>query len=589
MADGGSPHDIDTSGSVIGNPGEVRLVFDRVDAVFNNRIVAPAVANLGFVWSMAGEAACGDRVNNDDLSVLGRGLQDTLIDFPADPECASPDDASEDKAGLQERRPVVLRGEVDGEGRFIVPADGIDIPTVWAWSDAELFGGDRVHMYDFEPVGSAVGVLNPFTRDVGLHLRLRIRVRVEGSGSFTGPGEQCYVGSLSQPIAIRLTTIEAKSPAGLPTVTGAAYDENTGAIELVGYNVSETAAATDCGAFGSLNELVSSAFGVPAAAGNIGLVAKGRIEPAPVAAAGATPTMVRLPSELFPAVHTEERPARKSDGIVIEPQPQREPAQEQKWEPAPEPEPKFVPPPMVREMPRTSPREEPAPVQEPTQEPTQETVQETAQETVQVAQPEAEDMPPPLKASEPVRAMETATPVEPTEAEKPATPVEPAEPAASAEPAEPAEPAEAAEPAAPAEPQDIVEDDMADQSPADAADDEPAPAEEKQEEDEGKPLLLDPAPSNTQSGDTTGASLADPGLDLGGSAPAAEAPPPAPKGPRILGNVPPPSGFPAGDYRETAAPPPPPARAGAANEPRAPVNRAGELAERANRAYGTRP
>jgi len=304
---------------VVGNPGEVRLVFDRVEAAFNNRIVSPARANLGLVWSTDGEPACADGRNNDDHRTLGRGVQDTHVDFPADPECVSNQDASEDKAGLQQRRPVVFAGTVDRDGRLFIPASGIDIPTVWVWSETGVFGGDQVHTYDFEPVGDVIGTVDPFENDISLHMRFRIRISVEGAESFTGPGTHCYVGTPTEPIAVRLTTLVAYSQAGLPTVDGVGYDAHSGELRLVGYNMRDVPGATDCGVFGALSGVVGEAFGVPAARGNIRLSAMGRIERPLVAADGATPEMVRLPRELFPSAKTAQSPVRTSKGLVFSP------------------------------------------------------------------------------------------------------------------------------------------------------------------------------------------------------------------------------------------------------------------------------
>ncbi len=316
MADGGSVRSA-ADGAVVGNPGEVRLVFDRLEAIFNNRIVRPARANLGFAWNADGAPACSDGINNDDHSALGRGVQDATIDYPADVDCVSEQDASEDKAGLQQQRPAVISGTVDGDGRFIIPASGIDIPAVWAWNDAIPLGGDQVHTYEFEPVGGAVGTIDPFTGDVGIHLRLRIRLSVEGAGDLIGPGKNCYIGSLSQPIAVVLTTADAHSSAGLPTLHGASYDRESGAIRLVGYNVRDVSGASDCGAFGALDRAVGAAFGVPAARGNIQFSGVGRMVPALRPAEAATPEMVRLPRELFPNKLPAERAARTSGGIVF--------------------------------------------------------------------------------------------------------------------------------------------------------------------------------------------------------------------------------------------------------------------------------
>jgi hypothetical protein len=319
--DGPTQPDAATRG-VVANSSAVRLVFDRAEIEFNNLIVHPASANLKFAWSRTGAAACADGINNDDHTAVGRGRQDELIDFPADPDCVSLDDASEDKAGLQERRPVVFAGELDGEGRLIIPPSGIDIPRVWAWDESAARGGDQVYAYDFEPVGSAVGVLSPVTREMGLHLRFRIRVRVANSARFSGPGENCYVGSLAEPIAIRLTTIEARSEAGLPVARGVAYAADTGAVKLVGYNVGDVAGAAECGAFGALDNIIGAAFGVPSAPGNIRLTAVGRVQPIPPIppiprpADQATPSTIRSLRERFPS----EEPRAADDGAGQEPQ-----------------------------------------------------------------------------------------------------------------------------------------------------------------------------------------------------------------------------------------------------------------------------
>jgi hypothetical protein len=388
---------------------DVSLSVDYAELVFNNRIVAPATANLAFVWDAVSPPACSDGRNNDDYRMLGRGVQDALVDFPDDPQCVSPADASEDQAGMQESRRVTFAGRLESDGHLTFPAAGIDIPSIVAFGGERAADGDRIYRYDFVPVGDATGILNPFTRDIGLTLRLRIRVSGGGTGRFGGAGAACYVGSIAEPIRVQLGTVAAHSPAGLPSLRGHAYDGESGRLELVGYNVRDSGAASGCGAFGSRDAVVSAAFGVPAAPGNVRMVLRGRLDP-PVAAPEGVDEMT---------IRSWPRPAVSNPPSEPAPREPRAPAAPARVEPAPQPAPS-PPREVLRPAPPPTAPEPQAPAAPPPAAPEPQAPAASTPATAPEPQAPAAPTPPPMAPLAPLEPIPVAVPETEPPADQPA-------------------------------------------------------------------------------------------------------------------------------------------------------------------------
>jgi len=267
---------------VIANPGPVVLTLDLLDVEYS-RPGDSGPSTVGFRFDSAARAQCGDGHNNDDHRAVDQGVQDLLVDYPSDPECASADDDSEDKAGYQPRDKVVLAGTVDSLGNLFFPAEGVHLPPRYYRAAENALGGDGVVINTFVPAGPSIGRIDPAEGTMQLEMRLRLRLQVEDAGRLSGPGSQCYIGSESHPQTLVLIADRRGPQAGVHPRRPRGYYADDGLFVLAGTNPDDLPHASCCGLFCFGDGAVDHAFGMPAPPGAATFAAVGRVEPRLVA------------------------------------------------------------------------------------------------------------------------------------------------------------------------------------------------------------------------------------------------------------------------------------------------------------------
>jgi hypothetical protein len=266
----------------VANSGPVVLTLDLLDVEYARNATSGPTA-VGFRFDATARTQCSDGRNNDDHRMVDQGIQDSLIDYPADPECVSPDDDSEDKAGLQPRDRVVLTGTVDEMGNLYFPAEGVSLPPRYYRSAERALGGDGVVINTFVPAGPSIGRIDPADGTMQLDLRLRLRLQVERAGRLRGPGSQCYIGSESHPQKLVLIADRREPLTGVHPLRPRGYYQDDGLFVLAGTNPEVLPQASCCGLFCFGDRVVDDAFGMPAAPGAATVAAIGRVEPRLVA------------------------------------------------------------------------------------------------------------------------------------------------------------------------------------------------------------------------------------------------------------------------------------------------------------------
>ena len=273
---------VPASAQRVANPGPVVLTLDLLDVEYA-RAAASGPSTVGFRFDATARTQCSDGRNNDDHRAVDQGLQDHLVDYPADPECVSPDDDSEDKAGLQPRDRVVLTGTVDELGNLFFPAEGVRLPPRYYRSAEHALGGDGVVINTFVPAGPTVGHIDPADGTMHLEMRLRLRLQVEDAGRLSGPGSHCYIGSESHPQKLVLIADRREPVTGVHPRRARGYYADDGMFVLAGTNPEDLPRASCCGLLCFGDGAVDDAFGMPAPPGAATLAAIGRIEPRLVA------------------------------------------------------------------------------------------------------------------------------------------------------------------------------------------------------------------------------------------------------------------------------------------------------------------
>lgn len=262
----------------VANPGPVVLTLDLLDVEYARR-AASGPSTVGFRFDASARPQCSDGRNNDDHRAVGQGIQDHLVDYPADPECVSPDDDSEDKAGLQPREHVVLSGTVDELGNLFFPVEGVRFPPRYYQSAEHALGGDGVVINTFVPAGPAVGYIDPAEGTMHLEMRLRLRLQVEDAGRLSGPGAHCYIGSESHPQRLVLIADRREAVTGVHPRRPRGYYADDGLFVLAGTNPEDLPGASCCGLLCFGDGAVDDAFGMPSPPGATTLAAIGRVEP----------------------------------------------------------------------------------------------------------------------------------------------------------------------------------------------------------------------------------------------------------------------------------------------------------------------
>ncbi|NLA37361.1 MAG: PKD domain-containing protein, partial [Actinobacteria bacterium] len=183
--------------------------------------------------------ACSDGEDNDE---------DGATDYPADAQCAGPDDNSEVAPGGQPKEDITIAGSIDANGAVNVPTSGIYFPPAYIEQGGDLLTA-RI-----QPTAAGTGSLNPMTGAATLSISLRIKL--EGSPQGVSLGSSCIIG----PFSLSLTTGTSGS------LTGIGYNPDTGLATMV-TNTFAVPAAGGCGPLGLANGPINDALGLPAAAG----------------------------------------------------------------------------------------------------------------------------------------------------------------------------------------------------------------------------------------------------------------------------------------------------------------------------------
>lgn len=294
--------------SVVANPGEIVLTLDFLDVRYET---APAFGKnaVGFRFDANAPPECSDGRNNDDHSGFAQGVQDTLVDYPADPECASATDNSEDKVGEQSRDSVVLVGKVDARGNLVFPVDGVDLPPRYHRSAENLLGGDGVVINTYEASAPVTGRIDPARGTLELDLKLRLRFEVEDTSRLRGPGTDCYLGSMSEPQRIVLIGDGRSGATGIHPERVRGYYPRDGSFVLAGTNADQVEGASCCGLLCFGDGAVDRAFGAPVERGAMTVAAIGRIDPPIIAPAGRSrhvkPGVASVPAELDLQAHVD--------------------------------------------------------------------------------------------------------------------------------------------------------------------------------------------------------------------------------------------------------------------------------------------
>lgn len=219
-------------GASVSNPGTVTFALDSLSI---------AIGSTTATYNSAGSTGCSDGV--DDGSDT-----DTLVDFPADPQCTSASDDSEVKAGAQPRVAPKLVGTVTAAGAISVPASGVTLPVFYIENNSA--GGDGVVTVTPRASTTATGTITPETGVMQLRLRLLVDLDAANLPS------TCTIGSSSTPIDMAsLRTTNAG---------GVAYSTSTGAAKLTDATYA-VPGSSGCGLAGGT---INSALGIPSAAGN---------------------------------------------------------------------------------------------------------------------------------------------------------------------------------------------------------------------------------------------------------------------------------------------------------------------------------
>ncbi|MFZ4719296.1 MAG: PKD domain-containing protein, partial [Ilumatobacteraceae bacterium] len=199
---------------------------------------------------------CNDGKNNDGEEGGASGtVQDLLVDYPADPQCSSPDDNSEVQSGFQPKQDTVISGTVTGTGAVSVPQAGIFFPVIYQYQQGAVL------TVQVQPTAVGTGNINPLTGVASLSISLRINI--QGSPSGVSLGSNCSVG----PFTLAMISGTTNPPAPNTPITGVPYNETTGRATVVNNSFS-VPGASGCGPLGLGNGPLNDALGVPAPAGS---------------------------------------------------------------------------------------------------------------------------------------------------------------------------------------------------------------------------------------------------------------------------------------------------------------------------------
>lgn len=231
----------------VGNPGTVNFRIVTGDAKIGNREISLDRSEF---------AECEDGKNNDGDPDNPDEAQDLLIDFPADPQCTSPDDNSETAPGFQPKQDTTVTGTITADGVLNVPQSGIFFPQSYIYAQGSVL------TFQIQPRAGVTGTLNPLTGEGQLN-GLSIFVSITGVVAGQDLTSSCGIGPFTVSPLITGTT---NPPLPNEPISGSPYDANTGLVTAVNNSFS-VPAASGCALLGAASGPLSAAFGIPAGAG----------------------------------------------------------------------------------------------------------------------------------------------------------------------------------------------------------------------------------------------------------------------------------------------------------------------------------
>ena len=163
----------------------------------------------------------------------------------------------------------MITGTANADGSLVVPASGIDFAPLTVYSKTlKLYA--KVHI-----IGTAetVGQLDPATGRMELPVKLRFKAKDDPSGALLG--DDCYVGTPTDPISLTLST---SGPGG------SLYNPATGKV-----TVSSNSFAIPGATCRGLSSLVNGLLALPGAPGTSKLTLNLAFDP-PLRRAGSTST-----------------------------------------------------------------------------------------------------------------------------------------------------------------------------------------------------------------------------------------------------------------------------------------------------------
>ena len=254
----------------VGNPGNINLKI-----VGGNMHIGIQDFNL----TPETAPQCSNGTNDDDG-------QDTLIDYPADPDCTSALDDSEVASGFQPHQDTTITGTIAANGTVTVPQSGIFFPPIYQYQSGAVL------TVNINPTAAGTGTLNPLTG--AATLTISVRLQLQGSPSGVSLGSSCFVG----PWTMAMTTGTTNPPGPNTPITGVPYDASTSTLTAVD-NAFSVPGASGCGPLGLANSQLNTGLGVPAAAGTQSAVIQ----------LGGTPTITKgVNASNVPSVSTGNAP-----------------------------------------------------------------------------------------------------------------------------------------------------------------------------------------------------------------------------------------------------------------------------------------
>ena len=244
----------------------------------NGLVVSGMFGSLPFTFGDV-VAECSDGVNNDAAFNDPHEAQDLLVDYPADPECTDPSDASEIAPGHQLLEANSLSGSLDAVGDVLVPQNGaaftrdfffygISLPGIAL--DAPTSAGSRHSLgirgaVTLEVVGDVTGMLfndAAYTPESGYEASLDLPIRI--NVAFPTLGVSCDTGPVVVPLSDSAGS--AVNQGSLP-VSPSQYSSADGSVALANNVFALPASVSSPSTPDAVCKVIDTVFGLPSPAG----------------------------------------------------------------------------------------------------------------------------------------------------------------------------------------------------------------------------------------------------------------------------------------------------------------------------------